>query len=569
MNLIICEKESVANDFYKALSNTTISKRPYYIINNYIIFYTNGHALELFEPEEYDISYKKWNIEHLPIIINTFKYKIKNTFIINNLKNILKSYSFDNVIVATDAGREGELIARELINYFNNYFSKKNISFYRFWTSSALTKEVIINNLNSLKPLKNYDCIYKQALARQRIDWLIGINFSRYFTLKNNHLFTFGRLQTAILKIIYDNHISINNFVSKPYYKFKVVADNNIILYLLNNNHTTFDNINDIKNLNFVNCNLTLSKYDYNNKIIKRPLLPNLTAIQKFASQYFHISPSETLNIMQLLYEKYKVISYPRSSSRYIKSDMSNYIINIYKNILNINIDNNKLSYLINDNNISDHHAVICTNNFTSDDKSLLIIYNIIKFFMYSAIDNDYKYNVFNYYYIYDKYTFLFTFNKVVDIGWYKYYNSIFNIDILNYKEDNEEENVFYNNNISNNIKVLDNTILNLKTKPPKNYSYTSLLSFMEKNNLGTEATRANILDTLVKRKYIITNKNYISISDIGIEYINYLINYNKPFINNILDYNFTSDFEKKLDNNPDIYYMEIVNYIKLFFKNI
>lgn len=564
MILVITEKKSVSDDFKKSLNT------------NYFVIYTNGHLFNLANPEYYNKVYEKWDSKHLPIMPNSFKNVITNKDLLNNIIKNIKNIVIDSIIIATDAGREGELIARELLQYlFNNKYIPKNISIKRFWTSSALTKDVIITNINRCRNINYYDKYYYQALYREYIDWIIGINFSRYFTIVNKKLFTFGRIQTSILKYIYDNEMNIINFKKTPYYKYMFITNNNFKIFLLNkeNNSITFDNKDIIKNLSFINKTLSLNNISNKKYTEKPPLLPNLTTIQKFAFTYFKYKPDFVLNIMQILYEDFKVISYPRSSSRYINSENIPLLLNIYNNVLNIGVSN--VDHLISDNDASDHHAVICLKDFYSDDVHLFRIYNIIKFFMLSAIDDSHIYTIYDVSYTYNNYVFKTILKYINNIGWHKHFN-ILNIDIDNINNNIEDgindEYIFYINDINSipkYLNIIDENILSLLTQPPKRYNITNILNLMEKYNLGTEATRSSIINILYKRKYIFDKNNRLHISDIGISYINYLLSLNNTFINVLLDYKYTSCLEECLCNSPETAYNNIYNNIKLFFSNV
>lgn len=563
MILVITEKKSVADDFKKSLNN------------KYFVIFTNGHLFNLASPEYYNEKYKYWDNKHLPILPNSFSNVIINKELLNNIIKNIKNIVIDSIIIATDAGREGELIARELLHFlFNKYYIPKNIPIKRFWTSSALTKDVIITNISKCRNINYYDKYYFQALYREYIDWIIGINFSRYFSVINKKLFSFGRIQTALLKYIYDNALSIVNFNKTPYYKYMVITNNNIKLFLYNkdNNSITFNNKVDLDNLSFINNIISLSSISNKKYTEKPPLLPNLTTIQKFAFTYFKYKPDFVLNIMQKLYEDFKVISYPRSSSRYINSDNIPLLLNIYNNVLNISISN--VDHLISDNDASDHHAVICLKDFYSDDVHLFRIYNIIKFFMLSAIDDSHIYTIYDVFYIYNNNIFKTSLKYINNIGWHKHFN-ILNIYVDNFKnteDDNTDEYISYIydiNSIPKYLNIIDENILSLYTQPPKRYNITNILNLMEKYNLGTEATRSSIINILYKRKYVFDKNNRIHISDIGISYIKYLLSLNNTFINELLDYKYTSSLEDILCNSPETAYKNIYNNIKLFFSKI
>ena len=215
-SLILCEKPSVAKSFALALSVPW--NNGFYANHEYIITNCVGHLFELFMPEDYSENLKKWTLETLPIIPDSFKYKKNNSTKdqANLVLKLLKENKTAKIIIATDAGREGELIARITLLQAG-FTSIDNI--YRFWESAALTPEVIAYGLKNAKPLKDYNVLGNQGYARQQADWLIGINFSRLLSVLSNTLLPVGRVQTAVLNEIYKRELEIKNFIPKEFFE--------------------------------------------------------------------------------------------------------------------------------------------------------------------------------------------------------------------------------------------------------------------------------------------------------------------------------------------------------------
>lgn len=215
--LILTEKPSVARDFALALSVQSKGLDGYLENDDYVITWAIGHLLTPFDPEDYDTKFKKWSMATLPILPTDFKFKAhpKTKKQLDVIKRLLKRSDLSKVIVATDAGREGELIARLIINE-----AKTKVPFFRFWTSAALTREVIHLELGKIKPLADFDRLYVAGRARQKADWMVGMNLSRLATIKLNDLFSIGRVQTAVLNLIVERRKAIENFKPVDYFEF-------------------------------------------------------------------------------------------------------------------------------------------------------------------------------------------------------------------------------------------------------------------------------------------------------------------------------------------------------------
>jgi DNA topoisomerase III len=207
------------------------AKKTGYLENeDYIITWAVGHLVELFEPQDYDAKWKKWRLENLPILPSHFQYKPiqKTQKQLKIICGLLSKKSPDQVVIATDAGREGEVIARTILLsggiHAENF--DKNETIKRFWTSQALTPQVVKEGMNSLKPAGEYDRLWRAGQARQIADWLVGMNGSRSATIKMNDLFSIGRVQTAVLALIVDRRRERENFKPEPYWILKVHFEN-------------------------------------------------------------------------------------------------------------------------------------------------------------------------------------------------------------------------------------------------------------------------------------------------------------------------------------------------------
>ncbi|MBO5526392.1 MAG: DNA topoisomerase, partial [Clostridia bacterium] len=317
--LIITEKPSVAKDFAKALAcSFSASDQAYKSRDGEItIVHCVGHLFNLQQPDFYDERFKHWN--QLPIIPQQFAYDINSQTkeVAKNVIQHIKNHKNDAILIATDADREGEIIAREclLASRISDYSKIK-----RFWVSQALTPEVILEGIKNAKPSYLYDDIAEQGFARQKADWLVGMNFTRFMTNMSGVLLTAGRVQTAILSAINNRCESIENFKSEKYYEhFGNFSDNNgnecIGIFLDETENTSFPNpLEKLNNLSGKRASLISNKTE--EKKINPPQLYNLNDLQKEAFRLYGFSAERTLQIVQKLYEEYKCVSYPRTPSK-------------------------------------------------------------------------------------------------------------------------------------------------------------------------------------------------------------------------------------------------------------
>jgi len=390
--LIIAEKPSVAKDIAKVL-NCKGKKDGYIEGEDYIVTWAIGHLVILCNPEEYDIQYKKWALNNLPILPEKIKLK-PNTKTYKQyqiVKGLLNSSNVNEVICATDAGREGELIFRYLYELAN---CRK--PFKRLWISS-LTEEAINEGFANLKDGKIYDPLYYSAKCRSESDWLVGINGSRAYSIKYNSLLPIGRVQTPTLKIIVDRDLDIDNFNPMDYWEVKAnFQEYNGIWIDLNLKESKIDHIEKAELIK----NKVLGKEGkvtdcQKKKVVKKPpLLYDLTELQRDANKRYGYTAQRTLDIAQALYEKRKAITYPRTDSRYLSKDLvpkfkaliKKVGLEGYKEYTDILEKLDKLpvtSRIVNDRKVSDHHAIIPTekranlDRFTDEEKNIYDIKGI------------------------------------------------------------------------------------------------------------------------------------------------------------------------------------------------
>jgi DNA topoisomerase-3 len=533
MDLIICEKPSQGEDFGKALG-TAEKKNNFIISANYYICWCVGH---LFSNEAIGVKNENWNLDELPLFPE-FRYKldIKKKTQFETIKSLIPKA--DKIIIATDAAREGELIAREVLISANAH---KNNNIFRFFSSEALTPDVIKKEINNLKPISNYDYLFFQAKARAESDWLVGINFTRFFTCKAKNFYSVGRVQTPTLKIIVNRDLEIENFKSEKYYIISALFDveGEIISSNLLNKENKIAQFSSIDSANLiadkVNCSsfANLIKKESNTKSEKpRPLL-SLTSLQKIANLNYEYSADLTLNLAQSLYEKHKCISYPRTDSNFLAEsslDLAHEKLQLFAPELISNIS--KVGKRVFDNSkLTDHHAIIPFDNYNGSDKDELNIFNLIKNYFIAAFSDDYIYDETKYYLSLnsiDDYKFILSGITVKQKGWK---------DVLSIKTND----VFLPSTNLNKIPFDSIDVLEKHTTPPKQITESMLLNGMEKLNLGTPATRASIIENIISKQYVVRNKKHLISTDKGKEIINVLSD------SNISDFKYTSVWENKL----------------------
>lgn len=584
--LILTEKPSVAQSFSQALSIPFDKTQGYYTDGQTEITNCVGHLYELAKPEEYDEQYKNWSFDLLPIIPEKYIYK-RNEETAKQIKKVtylLKKHSKDKIIIATDADREGEVIARTA---FKEAGLSDITNCYRFWVSEALTEDVIKKGMANLKHWNEYDFLAKKGFARQHADWLVGMNLTPYETLLAGHKTTFpvGRVQTAILAAIAQRNKEVRNFVPTPYYQciahLKDNQGNKADAYLLNpdTDKLFFTKINHYINQahDYSETNKTISvETKTKRKTLNTPKLLSLTELQKIAAKEYDYSSSKTLELAQALYEKHKCLSYPRTPSSVLGDDdvglfrekfellKSKYPISKYSNTSLISADN---KHIFNSKKLDSHHALIpldfLPDNATQAEKN---IYDIVinRFFMccMNICTYDEKILLIKN----GEHRYKAIIKTIAEEGWKKAEKEL----APNGANKSDEENELQH--FDENSCILKNTeIIKKLTTPKKEFTETSLLAFMENPTmedsdeklvgLGTPATRGNILSKLEEYKYVIKeNKKYYA-TDKALFLLKLL--FKNPLTSKILSINQTTQWEKHLETSPEDFERGIVEYIK------
>lgn len=515
--LVLTEKPSVAREIARVLG-CTINKNGGIIGPKYIVTWALGHLVTLAMPEELKPEWKVWDESTLPMIPKKFETRVigSTSKQFNCVKSFLKSDEVSDLVIATDAGREGELVARWIIDKVG---FKKPMK--RLWISS-MTDKAIKEGFKSLVDAKNYNRLYDAAVARACADWLVGLNVSRALTVKFNASLSAGRVQTPTLSLIVEREKEIKNFVPKKYYQVHLKAfGNDFILYKNGNPYSIYDKeeviklISKLKGEKFV-CKNVVSTLKHE----APPLLYDLTTLQQDANKLHAFTAKDTLNIVQKLYENYKYLTYPRTDSKYLTTDMyptiKERLINAsygeYAKYARMIIDNGitNSKRIFNNQLVSDHHAIIpteekCIIGMLDSDEAR--VYNLVLKRFLAAFMKDYEYITYSIVIGNDEFEFRTSVSEVKDLGWKVLYDA--NVNSVN------KNNFIKGVEIKGEISFVEST-----TKPAERYTEATLLYAMEhagkftsdlkekealaeSSGIGTPATRAEIIDRIFSAGYV------------------------------------------------------------------
>lgn len=524
-SLVIAEKPSVARDIARVLK---CSKKINGALegDKYIVTWALGHLVTLADPEGYDKKYKEWKMEDLPMLPKKMELVvIKQTAKqYNAVKTQLYRKDVNEIIIATDAGREGELVARWILEKAN---CRKPIK--RLWISSV-TDKAIREGFAHLQDGRNYNNLYAAAVSRAEADWLVGINATRALTCKHNAQLSCGRVQTPTLAMIAKREEEIRKFKPEEYYGITCTAGGITWTWQdsKSGGYRSFskDRINSI--MNHINGHsLEIQKVDKTAKKTYAPGLYDLTELQRDANRRFGFSAKETLNIMQRLYENHKVLTYPRTDSRYIGSDVVPTLkerlkacgVGPYKKLAGPLIMKpiKTSKSFVDDKKVSDHHAIIPTEQFvqlehmTNEERK---IYDLVVRRFLSVLYPPFEYEQASLKASVEGETFVAKGKTVLSAGWKEVYEA-------STEEDDSEENSLKDQTLPSMKQGEKYPIdrINLttgKTKPPAYFNEATLLSAMENpvkymeshdtkaaktlgetGGLGTVATRADIIEKL------------------------------------------------------------------------
>lgn len=551
MILILAEKPSVARDIARVIGATKRSEDGYMQGNGYIVYNFLGHLVSLCDPSDYDEKYQKWNMADLPIIPKPFQYRPLSDKVehLQKLKKLINSPEVDSLICATDAGREGEVIFRYVYDYLGCTKPYK-----RLWISS-LTDESIKNGMDNLTDGK--ENMFKAGAARAQVDWLVGMNLSRLYSIYFQTKLSIGRVQTATLNMVVQRDLEIANFKKKPFYK--VILENGAEWF--DEERDSLPEKSEAEKIKVLCEGKTAAVIgaEKKKKTENRPILYSLTTLQIEANDKLGFSAAKTLTVMQSLYEK-KLLTYPRTESNYLTEDMKPEIPVIIKLLeffdsdrvkhfdeVGLNIDGR----VIDNSKVSDHHAIIPTKDIpkaanmelTADEKAILDLV-IKRFFL--VFEQPYVYNETAYIFDIEGNSFKLNVKEPVSLGWKAY--------MSDKAEEKQEKTKTYGEGdkfIADNISIKD-----CETVPPKAFTESTLLSAMENvdkriedkelrqyvkaRGLGTTATRAAIIENIIGREYVVREKKALKSTEKG----RYLIAHIPEAIKNA---EMTAEMESKL----------------------
>ena len=523
-SVVIAEKPSVARDIARVLK---CNKKGNGFLegDKYIVTWALGHLVTLADPESYDVKYKTWNLEDLPMLPERLKLTvIKQTGKqFNAVKSQLTRNDVNEIIIATDAGREGELVARWILDKVK---IKKPLK--RLWISSV-TDKAIKDGFANLKPGNAYDNLYASAVARSEADWYIGLNATRALTTRFNAQLNCGRVQTPTVAIIAAREDEIKNFKAQTYYGIEAQTTDNLKLTWQdqNGNSRSFDKdkINTlVKKIG--NNNAIVADIEKKPKKSFAPGLYDLTELQRDANKIFGYSAKETLNIMQKLYEQHKVLTYPRTDSRFISQDIVATLperlkacgIGEYRSIANKLLTKpiKPTKAFVDDSKVSDHHAIIPTEGYVNysafTDKERKIYDLVVKRFL-AVLLPAFEYEQLTLRAKIGDESFIARGKTILSSGWKEVYEHRFDDEDTT---DDVKEQILPRIDKGDILKVKLIAQTSGQTKPPARFNEATLLSAMENptkymatndkkladtlkstGGLGTVATRADIIEKL------------------------------------------------------------------------
>ncbi|MDU4143121.1 MULTISPECIES: DNA topoisomerase III [Clostridium] len=518
LKIVLAEKPSVGREIARVLKCKN-NKGSYIEGNGYIVTWALGHLVGLMDPEGYGDKYKKWSMETLPMLPKPMKLTVlkKTSKQYNEVKKQLLRNDVEEIIIATDAGREGELVARWIIDKSG---VRKKIK--RLWISSQ-TDKAILDGFKNLKDGRAYDNLYKAAVCRAEADWLVGLNVTRALTCKYNAQLSAGRVQSPTLAMIVNREEEIKNFKPEDYYNLKALTDKFTLSWVSPKGNSNIFKEEVAKSILDKTKNSTGEVIDVTKSRKKKysPALYDLTELQRDANKIWGYSAKQTLNIMQRLYENYKLLTYPRTDSRYISSDILPTIPDRLRGIsvgeyrayadklLKQGVKGNKS--FVDNSKVSDHHAIIPTEEklnlgvLSSEEKN---IYNLVVKRFLSVMLPPYEYEQTTIKVNINGEIFLAKGNITLEKGW----KALYQREDLDDEEGTQELPTLKVNDKLNIRKI---ELIKKQTTPPGRFNEGTLLSAMENphkyinvgkdaaktlgetGGLGTVATRADIIEKL------------------------------------------------------------------------
>lgn len=518
-SLVLAEKPSVARDLARVLGCRE-TKRNYIEGPRYVVTWALGHLVELQTPEDYEDRYKTWRLEDLPIMPERMKLKVirKTSPQFKTISELSKRKDINELIIATDAGREGELVARWIMDKI-----RWNKPFKRLWISSQ-TDRAIKEGFQKLKPGQDYNRLYDSAVCRAEADWLIGLNVTRALTTKYEEPLSAGRVQTPTLSMIMQREDQISKFVPQEYWTIAADFGKFAAVWEDNGERRIFDK---------QKADGIMAKLDGKKALVRsirkkenvepQPLPYDLNELQRDANKRFGFSAKKTLSVLQKLYEQHKLVTYPRTDSRYLTTDMAETmkerlqaISGVYKDEVRPLLAKKPQlpKRVINDQKVTDHHAIIVTDervilsDLSPDERKL---YDLIAIRFISLFYPAHKYESIRAELQVEGESFVAAGKNILDPGF----------KAITGKGEPNDESLLPPLQEGSTLSVKNINLKSSFTEPPQRYNEADLLGIMEKHNLGTPATRADIIEKLLSSESIERQNNRLFPTKKGKQLIN------------------------------------------------
>lgn len=527
--LVLTEKPSVAKDIARVLGCKR-SGNGCIVGDKYIVTWALGHLVTLADPEAYDDKYKSWRMEDLPMLPGRMKLVVigQTSKQFKAVSSLLSSAEVSDIVIATDAGREGELVARWIIQKAN---CRKPMR--RLWISSQ-TDKAIKEGFASLKPSSQYDNLYRSAQCRAEADWLVGLNVTRALTCKHNAQLSAGRVQTPTLAMIVRREEDILRFRPKDYFTVKADFGEYTALYKDGKGQARFADAAAAKEVadSVRGKRGVLSEVKKVYRFKAPPAAYDLTELQRDANKKYGYSAKQTLSLMQSLYETHKLLTYPRTDSRYITKDVAATLperlraiaIGPYKDSANAVLRSKPIQtkYIVNDAKVTDHHAIIPTEQYVDLNKlsrEERHIYDLVVRRFIAVLSAPFEYDEVQVKITVGKYNFYTKGQSVKSAGWKALYDSSLADDDDDAEPDLAAQRLpALSQGAAAAVKEV--RVCAGKTSPPARYTEATLLTAMENpvsqvedgrlrdalktaGGLGTPATRADIIEKLFNSFYI------------------------------------------------------------------
>ena len=536
MQLVVTEKPSVAQAIAHVIGAGE-RKDGYMEGNGYLVSWCIGHLVELVQPDAYSDAWKKWSYESLPMIPEEWQTEIKSGTAAQYkvLKNLMHDSRIDTVVEATDAGREGELIFRLV---YDQAGCDKPIK--RLWISS-MEESAIREGFENLRPGSDYDNLYHSALCRQRADWLVGLNGTRLFTvLYGGKVLKVGRVQTPTLAMLVEREERIRNFKKEPYYTAHILMDGIDAAAESTSDKAQAENI-------AAACEskaATVVSVTKEKKTIQPPKLYDLTTLQRDANRLFGFTAKQTLEYTQSLYEK-KLVTYPRTDSQYLSDDMEDtarvVIGAVYKAILFEELSGAEpdIKRVMDSKKVTDHHAIIPTMEIAKADLAAvpegeMKILSLAANRLLCATGEKHEYESVKAEFGCNGAVFSASGKSVIRNGW-KEFEAALKRSYKTTEDKEKEDRKLPELSEGMSYEGVQTKVTEHFTQPPKHFTEDLLLSAMERagaedmgdeverKGLGTPATRADIIDKLVKDGFVKREKKQMIPTEDGVKLITVL----------------------------------------------